>query len=199
MYLECILYLCMFLIDVHLQQKLHPSCISGGNSTKCIVCSYDDCAILSFIVAYTEVRLYTGGAEGKPRLLVPDHGFVRHNQIDDYYRDNPRQIFLAGITSFDDCCSHDFTTSLKEIGWWFFPNGTEIPKVQEHLNWIFFTSRHHRIVFLYRRGGGASGIHRCDIPVSVDVNETFYVGLYPSGGRYTRLMHVHKDTIYTKS
>ena len=118
-------------------------------------------------------------------LLVPDHGFVRHNQIDDYYPDNPRRIFLAGITSFSDCCSHDVSAGGKEIGWWFFPNGTEIPKVQEHLNWNLFTSRYHKMVFLYRRGGGASGIHRCDIPVSADVNETLYVGLYPSGGRYT--------------
>ena len=149
-------------------------------------------------MAYTEVRLYTGGPEGKPRLLVPDHGFVRHNQIDDYYSDNSDLKFLAGITSFSDCCSRDFTTGQKEIGWWFFPNGTEIPKVQRNLRWSFYTSRYERIVFLYRRGGGgASGIHRCDIPVSADVNETFYVGLYPSGGRYTRLMHVQKDTLCT--
>ena len=117
------------------------------------------------------------------RLVVPDHGFVRHDQIDDYYPDNPKHIFLAGITSFKECCSRDFSAGQKEIGWWFFPNGTEIPKIEsEYHNWSFYTSRYERIVFLYRRGGGASGIHRLDIPVSAGVNETLYVGLYPSAG-----------------
>ena len=131
------------------------------------------------------MKLYTG--VGGPRLLVPNHGFVRHDQIDDYYHDDPRQIFLACSTSFSSCCSHDFSAGGKELGWWFFPNGTEIPKIGSEFNkWSFYTSRYERIVFLYRRGGGASGIHRCDIPVSADVNETLYVGLYPSGGRYTK-------------
>ena len=139
-----------------------------------------------YIEAYAVVRLYTGVDE--PRPLVPDHGFVRHSQIDDYYRDSPKQIFLAGITSFTSCCSRDFTTNGKEFGWWFYPNGTEVPKIQEQFQWRFYTSRHHKIVFLYRRGGGASGIHRLDIPVSAAVNRTFYVGLYPSAGKYMRLM-----------
>ena len=141
-------------------------------------------AILSFVVAGAEVRLYTGVNE--PRPLVPNHGLVRHCQIDDFYRDSPKQVFLAGITSFNSCCSGNFTGE-KEIGWWFYPNGTEVPKIQEQFQWRFFTSRHHKIVFLYRRGGGASGIHRLDIPVSTAKNETFYVGLYRMSGRYTRI------------
>ena len=148
------------------------------------MCSYDDCAILSFTVVDAEVRLELSTGVGEPRLLVRDHGFVRHNQIDDYYPDEPRDIVLVATTSFNDCCSRNFTTGQKEIGWWFFPNGTEIPKIQNgSLIRSFWTSRYKKEIFLYRRRGGTSGIHRCDIPVSADINETRYVGLYPSGGR----------------
>ena len=149
-----------------------------------MLCCYG-CAIFSFTVADTEIRLATGSS----RLLVPDHGFVRHDQIDDFYPENPRDMVLIGITSFTGCCIPRVTANNSEIGWWFFPNGTEIPKIETQ---GFWTSRYEKEIYLYRRGsrGVASGIYRCDIPVSVDVNETLYVGLYPSGGRYTRLMQL---------
>ena len=65
---------------------------------------------------------------------------------------------------------------------------------------IFFSSRYRKDVFLYRRRGGANGIHRLDIPVSAAKNKTLYVGLYPSAGKHTRLMqlqysYVHEDTV----
>ena len=143
-------------------------------------CAGFKCSLLHSVAEDAQIRLYTG--VNRSRLFVPNHGFVRHDQIDDYYPAKPRQIFLACITPFENCCSHNFTIGGKEIGWWFFPNGTEIPKIESLLQWGFYTSRHRRIVFLYRRGESASGIHRCDIPVSVDANETVYVGLYPNEG-----------------
>ena len=147
-----------------------------------IFCYY----IFFFVLAAgAEVRLATGVS----RVLVPDHGFVRHDQIDDFYPDMPRDVVLIGITSFNSCCSRIFTTDGKEIGWWFYPNGTEVPKIQNTaVVWNFFSSRYRKDVFLYRRRGGASGIHRLDIPVSASKNETLYVGLYPTAGRYTRSM-----------
>ena len=147
------------------------------------------------LVADAEVKLFRGS--NLSPLLVPDHGFVRHDQIDDFYPDMPRDILLVGITSFNSCCSRDFTTDGKEIGWWFYPNETEVPKIQnEEVVWDFFTSRYKKNVFLYRRGGGENGIHRLDIPVSATKNETLYVGLYPSAGRHTRLMQLKYSYVY---
>ena len=150
--------------------------------------------------ADAEIRLYTG-VDDSQRLCVPNHGFVRHDQIEDYYSDPQRQIFLACITLFQNCCSREFSAGQKEIGWWFFPNGTEIPKVEQPLRWSFYTSRHDKIVFLYRRGetDRDGGIHRCDIPVSADANETLYVGLYPNGGGYNRCRAYMNITNYLVS
>ncbi len=137
------------------------------------------------LAADAEVKLFRG--RSLSQLLVPDHGFVRHAQIDDFYRDMPRDILLVGITSFTSCCSRNYTTDGKEIGWWFYPNGTEVPKIQNNtVVWDFFTSRYKKRVFLYRRKGGANGIHRLDIPVLAAENETLYVGLYPSAGKYVQ-------------
>ena len=154
------------------------------------------------LVADAEVKLFRG--RNLSPLLVPDHGFVRHDQIDDFYRDMPRNILLVGITSFNSCCSREYTGG-KEIGWWFYPNGTEVPKIQnEEVVWDFFTTRYKKNVFLYRRGGGKNGIHRLDIPVSASKNETLYVGLYRRAGKRTRLMqlkysYVHLHSIHLES
>ena len=75
---------------------------------------------------------------------------------------------LLCVTNKTDCCTG--TGSLLN---WFFFNGTRISAVGD-----FNTTRGHMVIGLNRRGGGVEGIYRCDIPDSMNVTQTIYIGVY---------------------
>ena len=68
------------------------------------------------------------------------------------------------------------------IGNWFFPNGIRVPSRKNSVS-TFHRTRSSKVVRLeHRRGGGEDGIYRCEIPDSMKVTQTIYIGVYTSTG-----------------
>ena len=65
---------------------------------------------------------------------------------------------------------------MPAIGNWFFPNGTRVPGSGHQ--WDFHRTRTKMMVNLNRRRSGVDGIYRCEIPDSMNVNQTIYIGVY---------------------
>ena len=61
-------------------------------------------------------------------------------------------------------------------GNWFFPNGTRVPNSGNQ--WDFFRNRGEMVVRMHRRRGGMEGIYRCEIPDTMNVTQTIYIGVY---------------------
>ena len=80
---------------------------------------------------------------------------------------------LLCMTNLTACCRAPYT---GENGSWFFPNGTRVPSSGE--SWEFHRTRGPMVVSMYRRRGGVAGIYRCEIPVSMNVTQTIYIGVY---------------------
>ena len=87
---------------------------------------------------------------------------------------------LLCMTNLSDCCQSPYAGSVMS-DWWF-PNGTAVPSANlsetSDLNWEFYSDRGQMVVRMYRRRGGVSGIYRCEIPDSVNVTQTIYIGVY---------------------
>ena len=73
------------------------------------------------------------------------------------------------------CCRPPYTGGLS-LGNWLFPNGTRVPAKSSQ--WDMNRDRGHSVVRMYRRGGGEDGIYRCEIPDSMNVTQTIYIGVY---------------------
>ena len=74
-------------------------------------------------------------------------------------------------TNLTACCRN--SDSSTALGNWFFPNGTKVGN-----GWDFYRTRRHMVVQLHRRRGGVEGIYRCEIPDSMSVIQTIYIGVY---------------------
>ena len=84
---------------------------------------------------------------------------------------------LLCMTNFTACCVPPYTGDKRSaIGNWFFPNGTRVPSSDNQ--WDFHRGRGKMAVQLHRRGGGEDGIYRCEIPDSMNVLQTIYIGVY---------------------
>ena len=87
---------------------------------------------------------------------------------------------LLCMTNFTDCCTSIFTMTGSASGDWFFPNGTRIvngttiPSEQEDI----YVTRDHMVVCMHRRKGGVAGIYHCEIPDSMNVMQTIYIGVH---------------------
>ena len=62
------------------------------------------------------------------------------------------------------------------LGTWLFPNGTRVLSSVNQLD--FYTDRGQMVIYLNRRRGGVEGIYRCEIPDSVNIIQTIYIGVY---------------------
>lgn len=83
---------------------------------------------------------------------IPDHAFVRHNQI----ANDENRMYVA-------CSAY--------TGPWFFPNGTEVLRGMRSGFWIGI---YMQTLFLHRKEGNTpSGIYHCE-----DDYKNLYVGLY---------------------
>ena len=81
---------------------------------------------------------------------------------------------LLCVTNLTACCrKRDSSTPL---GNWFFPNGTKVGDENNGLD--IYRFRGYMVVRLDRRRGGVEGIYRCDIPDSLNVTQTLYIGMY---------------------
>ena len=89
-----------------------------------------------------------------------------------------RESTLLCITTLTACCRASYTAELNVsvLGNWYFPNGTKVPGAGNV--WNFYRDRGQMVVGLNRRGGGEDGIYRCEIPDSMDVLQTIYIGVY---------------------
>ena len=82
----------------------------------------------------------------------------------------------TALLCMTDCCRHASNAN------WFFPNGTRVPSsTTSGSQWDFYRTRGQMVVVLYRRRGGVDGIYRCEIPDSVNVTQTIYIGVYTAG------------------
>ena len=79
-------------------------------------------------------------------------------------------------TNLTACCRRSYTGSNIVLGNWFFPNGTRVPSSEYH--WDFHRTRGHMVVQIHRRRGGEEGIYSCQIPDTVNVTQTIYIGVY---------------------
>ena len=78
---------------------------------------------------------------------------------------------LFCVTNLIDCC--------RPLANWFFPNGTRVPGSNPQRD--FYRTRGHMVVRLNRRRGGEEGIYYCEIPNSMNVTQTIYIGVYTAG------------------
>ena len=67
------------------------------------------------------------------------------------------------------------------LGEWFYPNGTEIVNETTQEERDIYRTRNQSVVLLNRRRGGEEGIYRCEIPDSMNVAQTIYIGVYTAG------------------
>ena len=75
-------------------------------------------------------------------------------------------------TSYNACCRS------PALGNWFFPNETRVPSID--WMWDFTRTRNRTAVHMNRRRGGVEGIYYCEIPDSINVTQTIYIGVYSS-------------------
>ena len=90
---------------------------------------------------------------------------------------------LLCITDLRNCCQPPYTGVMGPLvlGDWSFPNGTLVPngtRVPSSDRWVIYRDRHQSVVRLNRRRGGVEGIYRCDIPDTLNVTQTMYIGVY---------------------
>ena len=63
-------------------------------------------------------------------------------------------------------------------GDWYFPDGTRVLSTND--NSEIYETRDQSVVRMNRRGDGEDGIYHCEIPDSMNVNQTIYIGVYTS-------------------
>ena len=87
---------------------------------------------------------------------------------------------LLCMTNLTACCKPQ--ASGLSLGNWYFPNGTRVPSdfVNKTIDliWDFYRERGLMVVRMHRRSGGEEGIYRCEIPDSMNVTQTIYIGVY---------------------
>ena len=83
---------------------------------------------------------------------------------------------LLCMTNFTGCCSASYTGNKSSFGNWYFPNGTKVPS--RGSQWDFDRTRGKMVVGLNRRRGGVEGIYSCEIPDSMNVTQSIYIGVY---------------------
>ena len=100
-------------------------------------------------------------------------------------------------TNLTDCCrpSYDYTGFiwLYPPSSWFFPNGILVPSPGEQ--WDFYRTRGQMMVLLNRRRGGVGGIYSCEIPDSMNVIRTIYIGVYAGNTGEFYICTIHCSAI----
>ena len=81
-------------------------------------------------------------------------------------------------TNLSTCCRR--RENGFSLGNWFFPNGTRVPSHGVQRSFYIYRERDQMVVSLNRGRGGVDGIYRCEIPDSMNVSRTIYIGVYTS-------------------
>ena len=82
-------------------------------------------------------------------------------------------------TDLRNCCQTTQNGS-RALGNWFFPNGNRVPSdtTANGTQWDVYRNRGTSVVRLNRRREGEEGIYRCEIPDTLNVTQTIYIGVY---------------------
>ena len=83
---------------------------------------------------------------------------------------------LLCMTNLTACCRPYAGESGSAIKNRFFPNGTRVPSY--NISSDFYRDRGQMMVRMKRRRDGEEGIYRCDIPDSMNVTQSIYIGVY---------------------
>ena len=84
---------------------------------------------------------------------------------------------LLCMTNLTACCRPPYTGENGSVlGRWFFPNGARVISSDNQVD--FYRIRGQMGIYLNRRKGGVEGIYHCEIPDSVNIIQTIYIGLY---------------------
>ena len=65
------------------------------------------------------------------------------------------------------------------IGNWFFPNETRVPS--RTVTGLMYRDRDLSVVYLNRRRGGTEGLYHCEIPDTLNITQSIYIGVYNEG------------------
>ena len=125
--------------------------------------------------------------------FFPGAGDVRFSLRNITYQNNSI-VMIEDIGEHDDAllCMTDLTktNSSNAFGNWFFPDGTVIPSDNQS---DIYRSRGEMVVRMHRRRGGEEGIYRCEIPDSMNVTQSIYIGVYSaSTGEWCMYVTAHK-------
>ena len=90
---------------------------------------------------------------------------------------NSNEDSLLCKTNLTACCRNSDTSTA--LGNWFLPNGTKVR--DENNGSDFYRVRGHMVIRLNRRRGGEEGIFSCEMPDSMNVLQTIYIGVYSAG------------------
>ena len=94
--------------------------------------------------------------------------------LEDIGQDDTALLCMTNLTA---CCIPPYTVeNWPAVGSWFFPNGTRVPSSAKQ--WDFYRTRGQMVVGLNHIRGGEDGIYRCEIPDSMHVTQTIYIGVY---------------------
>ena len=86
---------------------------------------------------------------------------------------------LFCVTNLTACCQGHAGENRSAIGDWFLPNATRVPSESVNATqWDFYRDREKMMVLLHRRRNGVEGIYSCEIPDSMNVIQTIYIGVY---------------------
>ena len=87
---------------------------------------------------------------------------------------------LLCVTDQRNCCRPPHTGMNAVYGSWFFPSGDRVTSktTANGTQWDFYRDRGQSVVRLNHKRGGAEGIYRCEIPDTLNVTQTIYIGVY---------------------
>ena len=90
---------------------------------------------------------------------------------------------LLCITNSIACCGQDYKDENGSIiGNWFFANRSKVPRNPNCSGLCdFYMDAHHMMVCLNHRRSGVEGIYMCEIPDSMNITQTIYIGVYTAG------------------
>ena len=129
--------------------------------------------------------------------ILPDHSYVDLSALGEIDNEDDHVVCHTDLTS---CCGG---TGGDDRGYWYFPNGAELPRAAgtgAATNPIVLMRTVSQSVRLIRGTGpgvAPSGLYRCIIETVADndpnrdpspdngIGETLYVGVYSTGGMYS--------------
>ena len=89
---------------------------------------------------------------------------------------------LLCMSNLSACCGQQYTVENRSVrGNWFLPSGSKVANETSSELRDFYSERGQVVVRLNLGRIGENGIYRCEIPDSLNVTQTIYIGVYSAG------------------